>query len=83
SLRRAVNQRQPRPPRSKRNRDRRGPPLHIGRSTQVWGIRIADEDGPLVCASRLTMAVIGTSGDLALPRFRKPALPFRRHPPSR
>ena len=32
--------------------------LHIGRSTQVWEIRIANEDGALVCISRLTMAVV-------------------------
>ncbi len=33
-------------------------PLHIGRSTQVWEIRIEDEAGKLVCISRLTMAVV-------------------------
>ena len=33
-------------------------PLHVGRSTQVWEIRIEDEAGQLVCVSRLTMAVI-------------------------
>jgi 1,4-dihydroxy-2-naphthoyl-CoA hydrolase len=33
-------------------------PLHIGRSTQVWEIRIADAADALVCISRLTMAVI-------------------------
>jgi 1,4-dihydroxy-2-naphthoyl-CoA hydrolase len=33
-------------------------PLHIGRSTQLWEIRIEDEDGRLVCISRLTMAVV-------------------------
>lgn len=38
-------------------------PIHIGRSTQVWDIRITDEDGRLVCASRLTMAVIAVGGD--------------------
>jgi 1,4-dihydroxy-2-naphthoyl-CoA hydrolase len=32
--------------------------LHLGRSTQVWEIRIEDERGKLVCISRLTMAVI-------------------------
>ena len=32
--------------------------LHVGRSTQVWEIRIEDEAGQLVCASRLTLAVI-------------------------
>ena len=33
-------------------------PLHIGRTTQVWEIRIENEDGALVCVSRLTMAVV-------------------------
>lgn len=33
-------------------------PLHVGRSTQVWEIRIEDEAGKLVCISRLTLAVV-------------------------
>jgi 1,4-dihydroxy-2-naphthoyl-CoA hydrolase len=33
-------------------------PLHLGRSTQVWEIRIEDESGRLVCISRLTMSVV-------------------------
>ena len=33
-------------------------PLHLGRSTQVWEIRIEDEKQKLVCISRLTLAVI-------------------------
>ena len=32
--------------------------LHIGRTTQVWEIRIEDDNGALVCISRITMAVI-------------------------
>jgi len=32
--------------------------LHIGRSTQVWDIRIEDDGGHLVCVSRLTLAVV-------------------------
>jgi uncharacterized protein (TIGR00369 family) len=32
-------------------------PLHVGRSTQVWDIRIEDEQGRLVCVSRLTLAI--------------------------
>jgi 1,4-dihydroxy-2-naphthoyl-CoA hydrolase len=32
--------------------------LHLGRSTQVWEIRIETEAGELVCISRITMAVI-------------------------
>lgn len=33
-------------------------PVHIGRSSQVWEIRIEDERGKLSCISRLTMAVV-------------------------
>ena len=33
-------------------------PLHVGRSTQVWEIRIEDEAGDAVCISRLTLAVL-------------------------
>lgn len=33
-------------------------PIHLGRSTQVWDIRIQDEQQKLVCVSRLTMAII-------------------------
>ena len=32
--------------------------LHVGRSTQVWEIRIEDDLGRLACVSRLTLAVI-------------------------
>jgi 1,4-dihydroxy-2-naphthoyl-CoA hydrolase len=32
-------------------------PLHLGRTTQVWQIHIRDEEGNLVSASRLTLAV--------------------------
>ncbi len=35
--------------------------LHLGRSTQVWEIRIRDETERLACVSRLTLAVIGKS----------------------
>ena len=33
-------------------------PIHVGRSTQVWNIRIADEQDRTVCISRLTMSVL-------------------------
>ena len=33
-------------------------PVHVGRSTQVWEIRIEDDRERLVCISRLTLAVI-------------------------
>jgi len=35
-------------------------PIHIGRTTHVWEIRITTEDGKLVCISRLTMAILST-----------------------
>lgn len=34
-------------------------PIHVGRTTHVWDIRITDEQDKLVCVSRLTIAVIG------------------------
>ena len=33
-------------------------PLHLGRSTQVWEIRIENAAAELVCIARLTMAVV-------------------------
>ncbi len=33
-------------------------PDHLGRSTQVWSIRIEDEQARLVCIARLTMAIV-------------------------
>jgi 1,4-dihydroxy-2-naphthoyl-CoA hydrolase len=33
-------------------------PFHLGKSTQVWEIRITDESDRLVCISRLTIAVL-------------------------
>lgn len=33
-------------------------PVHIGHSTQIWEIRICNEEENLVCLSRLTVAVI-------------------------
>lgn len=32
--------------------------LHVGRSTQIWEIRIEDGRGRLACISRLTLAVV-------------------------
>ena len=32
--------------------------LHVGGRTQVWDVRIADEEGRAVCASRCTLAVL-------------------------
>lgn len=34
-------------------------PLHVGRRTQVWDIRIEDAQGRLSCVARLTLAMRG------------------------
>lgn len=36
----------------------RATPIHTGRTTQVWEIKITNEEGELVCISRLTVAVV-------------------------
>ena len=33
-------------------------PIHVGRRTQVWDVRVTDEAGRLVCVSRCTLAVV-------------------------
>ena len=33
-------------------------PIHIGKTTHVWGIEIMDEKGLLICICRLTVAII-------------------------
>jgi len=33
-------------------------PLHLGRTSQVWDVRITNEAGKLVCVSRVTIAVL-------------------------
>lgn len=35
-----------------------GTPLHKGRATMVWDIKIVDEDGRLICVSRCTVAIV-------------------------
>jgi 1,4-dihydroxy-2-naphthoyl-CoA hydrolase len=37
-------------------------PIHIGKTTQVWEIKMTDDDGKLCSISRLTMAVIPSKG---------------------
>ena len=32
-------------------------PLHVGRTTHVWDVRITDEAGRMVCVSRCTLAI--------------------------
>lgn len=38
-----------------------GIPLHAGRSTQVWDVRIVDEEQRPICISRCTLAVVPKS----------------------
>ncbi len=33
-------------------------PVHLGRTTHVWDIRLTGEDGKASCISRLTMAIV-------------------------
>lgn len=33
-------------------------PIHLGKSTQVWEIKIRDEQERMVCISRITMAIL-------------------------
>ena len=33
-------------------------PIHLGRTTQVWEIKIEDGEGKLSCISRITLAVV-------------------------
>lgn len=37
-------------------------PIHLGRTTQVWEIRISDEAEKLVCISRITLAILDREG---------------------
>jgi len=37
-------------------------PVHVGRRTQVWEIRITDEEENIVCISRCTIAVVPAGG---------------------
>lgn len=36
----------------------RATPIHVGKTTQVWEIKITNEEQQLVCISRITVAVI-------------------------
>lgn len=38
-------------------------PIHIGRSTQIWSIKITDSEKRTVCLSRCTIAVLEKSSD--------------------
>jgi 1,4-dihydroxy-2-naphthoyl-CoA hydrolase len=41
----------------------RATPVHLGKSTQIWEIKITDENQKLVCISRFTVAVISADID--------------------
>ncbi len=38
-------------------------PIHTGRTTHVWDVRITDEDNKLVCISRCTVAIVDRPPD--------------------
>jgi 1,4-dihydroxy-2-naphthoyl-CoA hydrolase len=42
-------------------------PLHLGKSTHVWDIKIYDENERMICVSRLTVAII-QKRDFVTPR---------------
>ena len=44
--------------------------IHIGRTTQVWDIRLTNDDGKASCVSRLTMAVVPL-GEVPDPDFAR------------
>jgi len=45
-------------------------PLHKGRTTHVWEIKISDEQGKLICISRCTVAVVDRPPDNGSPLAR-------------
>jgi uncharacterized protein (TIGR00369 family) len=42
-------------------------PIHRGRTTQVWDVRITDENDKLICVSRCTIAVVNRPPDNGSP----------------
>jgi uncharacterized protein (TIGR00369 family) len=38
-------------------------PLHRGRTTHIWDIRITDENNKLICISRCTIAIVDRSSE--------------------
>ena len=45
-----------------------GIPVHRGRTTYVWDIRISDENDKLICISRCTVAIVDQPPDDSNPR---------------
>ncbi len=41
-------------------------PIHIGRSTQVWEIKINNQSGQLICISRITLAILDIASEQLL-----------------
>ena len=39
-----------------------GIPLHVGKTSQVWDVKLFDEQQRLVCVSRCTMAIVPIAG---------------------
>ncbi|PAP79358.1 competence protein ComA [Rubrivirga sp. SAORIC476] len=35
-----------------------GTPIHVGRTSQVWGVEVRDQAGHMICVSRCTLAVV-------------------------
>jgi 1,4-dihydroxy-2-naphthoyl-CoA hydrolase len=60
-LRRSRDQREPPSPGIRGRVTGIARPIHLGRTTQVWEIRITDERDKLVCIARVTMAVLATA----------------------
>ncbi|GCE18127.1 hotdog fold thioesterase [Dictyobacter kobayashii] len=46
-------------------------PIHMGRTTHVWDVRISDEKEKLICISRCTVAVVDRPPDDGDPLFKK------------
>ncbi|WP_336658937.1 PaaI family thioesterase [Leucobacter sp. USHLN153] len=46
-------------------------PIHIGRRAHVWEVKIANEEGKLVCISRCTLAVIEQKSSYSTPEGRE------------
>jgi 1,4-dihydroxy-2-naphthoyl-CoA hydrolase len=40
-----------------------GTPVHAGKRSQVWQVKIEDEDGKAVCAARCTVAIVDLEGE--------------------
>lgn len=57
-------------------------PLHLGGKTHVWEIKIYNDDHQLICASRLTVAILEKRTDQETPKEKEPKekRSIRNHP---